>query len=82
MTLHPEGKEGVNISRQMYEAIRDTIVDILRAYDGITFADLTTAVGDHLAGRFEGSIPWYVTTVSSPGRRTFIVNRCQRGGAS
>jgi hypothetical protein len=63
-TRHPEkGKQGVNISKQKYDLIRGTILSSLRANDEMTFRALTEDVEAKLAGRFEGSIPWYVTTV-------------------
>jgi hypothetical protein len=63
-TLHPDpSKQGVNISRAKYDLIRETILDLIRDRGEITFADLTTQCKEQLAGRFEGSIPWYVVTV-------------------
>ena len=64
MTRHPDpGKSGVNISRQKYDAIRAAILDAIRARGEITFKDLAQDVRTGLAGRFDGSISWYVTTV-------------------
>jgi hypothetical protein len=63
MTLHPEGKNGVNISKEKYEAVRGAILDSVRAHGEITFRELTGDVGRRLEGAFEGSINWYVTTV-------------------
>jgi hypothetical protein len=63
MTLHPDGKQGVNISKQKYAIMRQTILDALRAQGEVTFTDLIEIVRSELAGTFEGSINWYVTTV-------------------
>jgi hypothetical protein len=63
MTLHPAGKQGVNVSRQKYEVVRKTILDTIHKAGEITFLDLFNSVIDQLAGRFEGSIGWYITTV-------------------
>ena len=64
MTLHPEdGKQGVNISRSKYEMIRQAILDAIRSQGSITFQGLVALVDYNLRNRFEGSIPWYVTTV-------------------
>ena len=63
LTLHPEGKQGVNISKTKYEVMRQAILDIVGANEGITFTDMTTTIEEKLAGNFDGSIPWYVTTV-------------------
>jgi len=62
-TLHPEKKQGVNISREKYEIIRKAIFTVLRAHPEITFTKLSTAVEKQLDHKFEGSVTWYVTTV-------------------
>lgn len=59
LTLHPEGKRGVNISRSKYETMRAAILNVLRARE-LTHDELTRAVEKTLKGRFEGSIPWYM----------------------
>ena len=64
LTLHPEeGKHGVNISRTKYEMIRQAILDAVRSQGTITYQGLVSLVDYNLRNRFEGSIPWYVTTV-------------------
>jgi hypothetical protein len=63
LALHPEGKQGTNISKAKYNLIRQTILDIVGANESITFTELTTAVEEKLAGNFDGSIPWYTITV-------------------
>ncbi len=59
LTLHPQGKRGVNIDRAKYETMRATILRVLREGDR-THNELTTAVERSLKGTFEGSIPWYM----------------------
>lgn len=63
LTLHPEGKNGVNISRSKYTMIHQAIVEAIRSQGVITFQGLVSLVEYKLRNRFEGSIPWYVTTV-------------------
>jgi hypothetical protein len=64
ITLHPDpSKSGVNISREKYGAIKNTIIDVLRERGIVTFKDLNIHVGEILEGKFDGSIGWYVTTV-------------------
>lgn len=63
LTLHPEGKHGVKISKAKYDLMRQAILDVVGTNEGITFTDVTAAVEEKLAGDFDGSIPWYVTTV-------------------
>ena len=62
-TLHPEKKQGVNISREKYEMICKAILSILRAHKEISFMNLSRAVEKEVNGKFEGSVMWYVTTV-------------------
>ena len=64
LTRHPEpGKSGVNVSKRKYDLTRETILESIRVHGEITFKGLTKDVEQRLAGGFEGSIPWYVTTV-------------------
>jgi hypothetical protein len=62
-TLHPEKKQGVNISREKYDLIREAILCVLRTQKEITFMNLSRAVEKEVNGKFEGSVTWYVTTV-------------------
>jgi hypothetical protein len=62
-TLHPEKKQGVNISRDKYEIIRKNIMNVLRANKEMTFMKLSRAVEKEVRGTFDGSVMWYVTTV-------------------
>ncbi len=62
-TLHPEKKQGVNISREKYETIREAILSALHKQNEISFMNLARAVEKQVNGNFEGSVTWYVTTV-------------------
>ena len=62
-TLHPEKKQGVNISKEKYELIRDAILCVLQEEKEITFMKLSRAVEKEVNGNFDGSVTWYVTTV-------------------
>ena len=59
LTLHPQGKRGVNISKAKYERMKKTILEVLRK-GGLTHHELTHAVERKLKGKFDGSIPWYM----------------------
>lgn len=64
MTLHPQGKAGVNIDKAKYDTIRIAILAAILDNGGeIAFKELATAVTDHLSFPFAGSIGWYTTTV-------------------
>jgi len=64
LTKHPQkGKSGVNISKQKYDVIRESIVEALRAAGEMAFKDLTEEIRHKLAGHLDRSISWYVATV-------------------
>lgn len=62
-TLHPEKKQGVNISKEKYDIIRKAILSTLRKQKEMSFRNLSHAVEKEVNGTFEGSVTWYVTTV-------------------
>lgn len=64
LTLHPTGKQGVNILKHRYEKVKSKILDCLRQKGEITFAMLSDQVEDGLnrAG-FDGKPLWYIVTV-------------------
>ena len=62
-TLHPEKKQGVNISREKYEIVRKVILSVLRAQKEMSFMKLSRAVEKEVNGSFDGSVMWYVTDV-------------------
>lgn len=67
LTLHPEGKEGVNITRPHYDAMRAALLEVLEGRpEGVPFQELRVEVLPLLpedlypGGR---SATWYLTTV-------------------
>lgn len=62
-TLHPEKKQGVNISKEKYEVIRKAILATLRTQKEISFMNLSRSVEKEVGKTFNGSVMWYVTTV-------------------
>jgi len=63
LTLHPAGKQGVNIDKGKYDTVREAIEETLKAQPGITFSELTEDVGRRIGDVFEGSVSWYVVSV-------------------
>ena len=63
MTLHPAGKEGVNIDQQKYQTIKQAILVSIEERGEIPFSELSATVEANLAEPFSGSIGWYTTTV-------------------
>jgi hypothetical protein len=53
----------VRISRAKYDLVRGAILDSLGDGSELTLEQLNRQVEQRLAGRFDGSIPWYVVTV-------------------
>ena len=81
LTQHPEpGKSGVNINKQKYDVILEAILESIRTHGEITFADLTEDVQKGLEGKFEGSIPWYVTTVKLDLEARGLIERVPGSG--
>ena len=62
MTLHPEGKQGVNISKAKYDEMRREILSVLSTTPELTFKELANLLKIGMPD-FEGSIMWYLTTV-------------------
>ena len=62
-TLHPEKKQGVKISREKYETIRNAILCALQTEKEMSFMNLSRAVEKQVGNSFSGSVMWYVTTV-------------------
>ena len=63
MTLHPQGKKGVNILKRKYDPIAEKMLQLVEAEGEITYQDLNDRIEEDLEGKFDGKIPWYVVTV-------------------
>jgi hypothetical protein len=63
LTLHPEGKKGVNISKSKYEITRECLMGIFAEFPEISHKDLTRLSKERLHGKFEGNAGWYMETV-------------------
>jgi len=62
LTRHPEGKQGVNISRDKYDVMKAAILRSVRSGGEAPLQVVREDVENQLQGRFEGSISWYLTT--------------------
>jgi hypothetical protein len=62
LTKHPQGKKGVNISKEKYDVIKKNIIEALENEE-LTYTMLTKSIKKSLDNRFEGSIGWYVESV-------------------
>jgi hypothetical protein len=77
LTQHPQGKQGVSISKTKYDLVRDAIIESLQDKE-LTFVDLNEVVANKLADKFEGSISWYVTTVKLDLEAQKIIERVSK----
>ena len=77
LTKHPEGKTGVNISREKYYAIKTSILECLSEKE-LTYTDLANCVGETLKGKFEGSISWYVEVVKLDLEARNVIERISK----
>jgi hypothetical protein len=75
MTQHPQGKQGVNISRAKYNTIKTAILDVLQKDERLTFTQLADQINAKLEGNFDGSIGWYVTVVKLDLEARNIIER-------
>lgn len=96
LTLHPAGKQGVNIERSKYDAVRRALLRVVpRTAAGVPFQELRERVRPHLERQGfppEASVSWYVTAVKQdleargeleqvPGARPQHLRRPRKGGA-
>ena len=63
MTLHPDGKHGVNILLRRYEVIKTFILSKLKDHSEIRFDELTDLAIIELSANFDGKVVWYMVTV-------------------
>jgi hypothetical protein len=64
LALHPDPKkQGVRIDRRKYETIKAAVLAAIAEAREMPFSRLADAVEARLAVPFDGSIPWYTTTV-------------------
>ena len=74
VTLHPQGKKGVNISKTKYNQIKSELIFCLKVKD-LTHLELMSCIEKRLQGNFEGSIGWYAETVKLDLEARDIIQR-------
>ena len=74
LTKHPQGKSGVNISKQNYETMKEAILAALRKKE-LTHTELMVQLKKSLTGKFTGNISWYGETVKLDLEARKIVER-------
>ena len=75
LTRHPRGKNGVNIERGKYDLIRSSMLQGLKSKGALTFTEMAVLVENEVAGRFEGSVLWYVEVIKLDLEARKIIER-------
>ncbi|GJQ61362.1 MAG: hypothetical protein SCALA702_04150 [Melioribacteraceae bacterium] len=75
LTLHPQGKKGVNILLDKYTFIKQFILEKISEHGEITFEKLTDLAIDELTSNFGGKVVWYMVTVKLDLEARNIIER-------
>jgi len=75
LTLHPQGKKGVNILKRRYTIIRKFILDTLEKEKTITYQSLSDRAVEELSDNFDGKVVWYIVSVKLDLEARKIVER-------
>jgi hypothetical protein len=75
MTLHPDGKQGVNILKRRYDVIKNFILKTLKSRKEISFEELTDMAVISLSKTFDGKVVWYMVTVKLDLEARKIIER-------
>lgn len=68
-------QSGASINQAKYDTIQAAIIEVLRRHKQLTYLDLTSKVEQKLAGKFDGSIRWYVTAVKLDLESRHVIER-------
>ncbi len=74
-TLHPQGKNGVNILKRRYDVIKAFILTTIDEYGEISFKALNQLAVESLSSTFDGKITWYIVTVKLDLEARRIIER-------
>ncbi|MDX1409223.1 MAG: hypothetical protein R3330_13845, partial [Saprospiraceae bacterium] len=77
LTMHPSGKQGVNILYRKYTPIKDYILTTIGKAGIITFSDLADKAVADLTD-FDGKVLWYLTTVKLDLEARGLIERVPR----
>ncbi len=75
LTLHPQGKSGVNILKRRYDFIKNYIVNTISEHGTITFEKLGDMAIEELTNSFDGKVLWYIVTVKLDLEARGIIER-------
>lgn len=75
MTLHPQGKKGVNILKWKYNAIKTQILTLLKEHGEMSYSDLSDKMIDTMQDTFDGKVIWYTVSVKLDLEARNIIER-------
>lgn len=75
VTRHPEGREGSEIPRDIYDHIRQTILDVIDEREDISFQELIDIIEENTDLVLDKSVRWYVQTVKLDLEARGIIER-------
>ena len=78
LTLHPQGKKGVNIDYTKYVFIKEYILSAIGKAGVITFSDLADMAVEEITSTFDGKVLWYLTTVKLDLEARELIERIPR----
>ncbi|WP_341227856.1 hypothetical protein [uncultured Arcticibacterium sp.] len=81
LTLHPQGKNGVNIDMEKYNTLKDYILTALKESTEIGFFDLFEQAKGELQASFEGKVGWYFVTVKLDLEARGVIERIPKKGS-
>ena len=75
LTLHPQGKKGVNILQRRYDVIKDFLLQKIEERGQISYEELNDLAVKELSATFDGKVVWYVVTVKLDLEARQIIER-------
>lgn len=75
LTLHPQGKKGVNILKRRYDVIKGFIMQTLSQRSEIMYQELDKLAVQELSDSFDGKVGWYVVSVKLDLEARNIIER-------
>jgi len=78
LTLHPQGKKGVNLLKRRYDIIKDFIIDTIEKNGEISFSKLNDLAVEKLTKSFDGKVIWYMVTVKLDLEARGIIERVEK----
>lgn len=75
MTLHPQGKKGVNILKTKYDLIKEYIIKKTTEHGDIAYEDLSDSAVKELSPTFDGKVGWYIVSVKLDLEARGIIER-------